>query len=68
MIQIRKATTQDLKSIVALFDEYRVFYEKKSDKQTAEKFIAERLTLHDSQIFVAEINEVHEEINKKRNQ
>lgn len=56
MIVIRKATIEDLKFVVALFDQYRVFYEKESDKEQAEKFISERLQLDDSQIFVAETN------------
>jgi ribosomal protein S18 acetylase RimI-like enzyme len=54
MTEIRKATISDLKHIVELFDKYRVFYERQSDKENVEKFIAERLKLNDSQIFVAE--------------
>ncbi|MEO7046947.1 MAG: GNAT family N-acetyltransferase [Ferruginibacter sp.] len=54
MIQIRKATIEDLKFIYELFDKYRVFYEKESDKEKAKEFISERLTLNDSQFFVAE--------------
>lgn len=54
MIEIRKATPEDLKFVVALFDQYRVFYENESDQENAEKFISERLQLNDSQIFVAE--------------
>lgn len=57
MIEIRKATPEDLKFVVALFDQYRVFYENESDPEKAEKFIAERLQLNDSQIFVAETND-----------
>lgn len=54
MIEIRKATIADLKLVVELFDKYRVFYEKESDKFKAETFISERLNLKDSIIFVAE--------------
>lgn len=54
MTKIRKALLSDLNGIVDLFDKYRVFYEKKSDKVKAEKFISERLLQNDSQIFVAE--------------
>lgn len=54
MTEIRKATIEDLKFVVELFDEYRVFYEKESDKEKAEEFIIERLKLDDSRIFVAE--------------
>ncbi|MBL0332042.1 MAG: GNAT family N-acetyltransferase [Chlorobiota bacterium] len=54
MTEIRKATIKDLKFVVELFDKYRVFYEKESNKQKAEKFISERLRLDDSKIFVVE--------------
>jgi GNAT superfamily N-acetyltransferase len=54
MTKIRKATIKDLKLVVELFDQYRVFYEKKSDKEKAEEFISERIQLDDSEIFVAE--------------
>lgn len=54
MIEIRKATIKDLKFVIELFDNYRVFYEKESDKRKAEEFISERLKLNDSEIFVAE--------------
>jgi hypothetical protein len=47
MTEIRKATIEDLKSVVILFDKYRVFYEKESDKHKAEEFISERLKLDD---------------------
>ena len=54
MITIRKATINDLNLVVELFDKYRVFYEKKSDKLKAEEFLFYRLRLNDSEIFVAE--------------
>jgi ribosomal protein S18 acetylase RimI-like enzyme len=54
MLKIRKATIKDLNLVVELFDKYRVFYEKESDKQKAEEFISERLKLNDSEIFVTE--------------
>ena len=54
MTEIRKATIEDLKFVVELFDKYRVFYEKESDKLKAEDFLSERLKLNDSEIFVAE--------------
>jgi GNAT superfamily N-acetyltransferase len=53
MIEIRKANFEDLKSLVKLFDEYRMFYEKESDIVNAEKFISERLLQNDSVIYVA---------------
>ena len=57
MTKIRKATIGDLKFVVELFDKYRVFYEKESDKEKAENFISERLKLNDSKIFVAETDD-----------
>lgn len=54
MIEVRKATIEDLNLVVELFDRYRVFYEKESDKEKVERFIFERLKIDDSQIFVAE--------------
>jgi hypothetical protein len=54
MTEIRKATLEDLKLVVELFDKYRVFYEKESDKHKAEIFISDRLKLNDSEIFIAE--------------
>lgn len=57
MTEIRKATIKDSKFVVELFDQYRVFYEKKSDKVKAEEFITERLKLNDSEIFVAETDD-----------
>ncbi len=57
MTKIRKATIKDLNLVVELFDQYRVFYEKESDKQKAEEFLSERLKLNDSEIIVAETND-----------
>jgi GNAT superfamily N-acetyltransferase len=56
MLKIRKATIKDLNLVVELFDKYRVFYDKESDKQKAEEFLSDRLKLNDSEIFVAETN------------
>jgi GNAT superfamily N-acetyltransferase len=50
----RKATIGDIKQLTALFDAYRVFYKKKSDINSAEFFLAERMTKNESVIFVAE--------------
>lgn len=59
MIQIRKAILPDLKEIVELFDKYRIFYEKVSDKKNAEIFLLERLKLDDSKIYVAETRNIN---------
>ena len=50
----RQAVEKDVKSVAELFDAYRVFYEKESDLNSAEKFLSERLKSRDSKIFVAE--------------
>jgi GNAT superfamily N-acetyltransferase len=57
MLKIRKALIKDLNLLVELFDQYRVFYNKESDKQKAEEFLSERLKFNDSEIFVAETEE-----------
>jgi len=53
----RKATKLDIKDLSKLFDKYRIFYENKTDVETAEKFLNERLQNGDSEIFVAENEE-----------
>lgn len=55
--KIRKATIKDLNWVVELFDKYRVFYERETDKEKALEFLSERLKLNDSEIFVAETND-----------
>jgi ribosomal protein S18 acetylase RimI-like enzyme len=52
-MEIYKATLQDVDSVSALFDLYRVFYQQPSDIETAKRFIQERLENNDSVIFVA---------------
>jgi GNAT superfamily N-acetyltransferase len=53
---IRKATLQDLPQLVELFDQYRTFYHKESDKTGAENFLKARIENHESEIFIAEEN------------
>jgi len=53
---IRKATKYDLKNLTKLFDNYRIFYEQKSDLISAEKFLLERMENEESEIFVADNN------------
>lgn len=57
MTAIRKASLEDLQLVVEVFDQYRIFYEKESDKEKAREFIHERLTFNDSRIYVAESND-----------
>lgn len=54
---IRKAIKSDLKDLSQLFDDYRIFYEKQSDLQSAENFLLERIQNNESEIFVAENKE-----------
>ena len=50
----RKATKSDIKNLSKLFDDYRIFYEKQSDLQSAENFLTERIQNQESEIFVTE--------------
>ena len=50
----RKAEVRDLDKVSKLFDQYRLFYGKKTDLKSAKKFLAERISKNDSEIFIAE--------------
>ena len=52
-MNIIKAHIEHLDLIVSLFDAYRVFYRKPSDKKAAKKFLFERLKNRESIIFLA---------------
>jgi ribosomal protein S18 acetylase RimI-like enzyme len=54
MTRIRTASIKDLNHLAVLFDEYRIFYEYKSDVQSATDFLCERIKKKESEIFVAE--------------
>lgn len=51
--QIRLAGPADLDTLVPLFDGYRQFYRQAASPERARRFLAERLTLRDSQILLA---------------
>lgn len=55
-MKVKKAEVNDIKELSKLFDSYRVFYEKKTDLKSAEKFLLERIQNNESQIFVVENN------------
>ncbi len=55
-MKVKKAEVNDIKELSKLFDDYRVFYEKKTDLKSAEKFLLERIQNNESQIFVVENN------------
>ena len=52
-MNIIKAHIEHLDLIVSLFDAYRIFYRKPSDKDTAKQFLFERLKNKESIIFLA---------------
>ncbi|MFM0500835.1 GNAT family N-acetyltransferase [Paraburkholderia caffeinilytica] len=53
-MEIRKYEPRDLAEMASLFNNYRVFYEQKSDVELAKRFISERAENNDSVIFVAD--------------
>jgi GNAT superfamily N-acetyltransferase len=52
MHTIKKAALSNLIEVSKLFNQYRIFYGKKSDLEQAQIFLKERLTHNDSEIFV----------------
>jgi GNAT superfamily N-acetyltransferase len=56
------AELHHLDLLAPLFDGYRHFYEKPSDLDGARHFLAERLTHHESVIFLALQGEIQDEI------
>jgi ribosomal protein S18 acetylase RimI-like enzyme len=57
MMNIRRATIEDVDAIAPLFNLYRTFYEQPSDLTLARNFIAERLRQDQSVIFLAEADD-----------
>jgi GNAT superfamily N-acetyltransferase len=51
---VRQAGPADVDVVAPLFDAYRQFYEQPSDPALARRFIAERLDLEESVVFLAE--------------
>ena len=52
MAEIRKASMEDVDAVAQLFDDYRVFYKYPSDIDSARKFLTERISNNDSEIFI----------------
>lgn len=52
-MEIRRATAEDLAPLSGLFDAYRQFYRQPAAPEVAEAFIAERLRLADTVLYVA---------------
>jgi len=53
MFTIIQAKNEHLQDTVSLFEKYRSFYNMPDDLEKAKQFIAERLSKHDSLIFLA---------------
>lgn len=53
MTTIVQAELSHLDGLIELFDSYRVWYRKSSDKTSARKFLKERLTSKDAVIYIA---------------
>lgn len=51
-MEVRAVKSNDLHSLVTLFDNYRVWYRKNSDVEGAKKFLGERIEKEDSKIYV----------------
>lgn len=56
-MNIVRAHIEHLDLIVPLFDAYRVFYRKSSDKTAAKQFLLDRLKNRDSIIFLAIVDD-----------
>jgi|TARA_R110001599_G_scaffold1889_4_gene9672 GNAT superfamily N-acetyltransferase len=56
-MKIEKATLADLEELNELFDGYRVFYEKESDKPASKAFLKERIEQNESVIFISRNND-----------
>ena len=52
-MKIIKAGIEHAEELAELFDAYRVFYKKASDKPGAVKFLSERISNNESQIYIA---------------
>ena len=52
-LEILRAGVDDVEAIAPLFDAYRQFYKQPTDPDRARAFVAERLTRHESVIFLA---------------
>ncbi len=51
-MEMRRATMDDLDTVVELFDQYRVFYKKESDKEAVRRFLSDRIQAEESVIFI----------------
>jgi GNAT superfamily N-acetyltransferase len=56
-MQVCKISIQDVPTVAALFDQYRMFYQMESDLLSAQTFLLDRINNNDSAIFVAKAAE-----------
>lgn len=52
-MNIERVTLSGLEELNELFDTYRVFYEKESDKETSKAFLKERIENKESVIYIS---------------
>lgn len=53
MVRIQQAKIEHLEKLIELFDAYRVWYRKPSDKTTARSFLKERIIKEESIVYMA---------------
>lgn len=53
MIEVRKASVEDIDQLSVIFDLYRMFYQQNTDVEGCRQFLTERLTLNQSVILIA---------------
>jgi len=56
-MKVREFKARDLEQLTELFDSYRVWYGKKTDKVGAKHFLSERIKNEESTIYVCENSE-----------
>jgi ribosomal protein S18 acetylase RimI-like enzyme len=54
-MQIEKATSGDLGDLCVLFNDYRMFYGKDTDIEGAREFLRDRISNHESVIFLSRV-------------
>jgi len=53
VLEIKKASAEDIAKVAMLFDAYRVFYKQQSDLQAAFDFLEQRMAKGESVILLA---------------
>ncbi len=56
-MNITRANIRDIEELNDLFDAYRLFYGKKSDKKASSEFLSSRIKNKESEIFIARSEE-----------